>query len=414
MLLRYGMLIGLVAGLAFGLLAGVTGSPLLLSVAVGSAPLGTAFVNGIQMVVIPLVMTVVFVGVARLGDLSKVGRAGGVAMAFYWGTTLLAILIGMVLMRVVLLVSPDIPAPTLAEATAPELPGLVDFLLGLIPRNPFQAAANGTLLPLIVFTVLFAAAAGTLDPVRRQRLVDVADAAAAALIQLVHWVLLTGIVGVFGLAAPIAATTGFELLRGLAIFILTVLAGLAIFVLLVYVPLVSLIARIGPIRFLRGTTGTQVVGLATGSSVAALPVMIQEAEENLHLSPSVTRLVLPLGASLNRAGSALYQGAAVMFVAFLYDVPVPWVAMGGALLATFFASATVAPVPSASVMTLAPALDSVGAPLAGLGVLLGVDRIPDMFRTWVNVTGHIAGASVTEALVPEPPPSPPPPPPESP
>ncbi|MEZ4417003.1 MAG: dicarboxylate/amino acid:cation symporter [Gemmatimonadota bacterium] len=399
MLLRYGMLIGLAVGLAFGLVAGMTQSPLLIAIAEGSRPFGTAFVNAIQMVVIPLVMTVVFVGVARLGNLRKVGRAGGIAMAFYWGTTVIAILTGMVLMKLVLLTGPQIPAPTAAEATAPELPGIVDFLLRLIPRNPFEAASSGTLLPLIVFTVLFAAAAGTLEPVRRQKLVDVADAAAQALIQLVHWILMTGIVGVFGLAAPVAATTGWGLLRGLAIFILTVLAGLAIFVVLVYLPLVAFVGRIGPLRFLRGTTGTQVVGFATGSSVAALPVMIQDAEENLSLSPAVTRLVLPLGASLNRSGSALFQGAAVVFVAYLYDVPVPWAALGGALLATFFVAATVAPVPSASVMTLAPALDAVGAPLAGLGVLLGVDRIPDAFRTWVNVTGHIAGAAVAQSLV---------------
>ncbi len=393
------MLVGLVLGLGFGMLAAVTGSETLLAIAEGSRPLGTAFVNAIQMVVIPLVMAVIFVGIARLGDLRKAGRVGGTAMAFYWGTTVVAIVIGMVLMRAVLSVAPPMPAPTGVEAAAPELPGIVDFLLRLIPRNPFEAAANGALLPLIVFTVLLAGAAGTLDEERRLRLVEFADALSAALIKLVHWILLTGVVGVFGLAAPIAATTGWELLRGLAIFVLTVMLGLIIFVSLVYLPALALIARVGPLRFLRSTTGTQVVGLATGSSVAALPVMIQEAEENLDLNPAVTSLVLPLAASLNRAGSALYQGAAVMFVAHLYGVPVPTVAMGGALLATFFAAATVAPVPSASVMTLAPALDAVGAPLAGLGVLLGVDRIPDMFRTWVNVTGHIAGATVTSALV---------------
>ena len=393
------MLVGLVAGLAFGMIAAVSGSPLLLSIAEGSRPLGTAFVNAIQMVVIPLVMAVIFVGIARLGDLRKAGKVGGLAMAFYWGTTILAILIGMFLMRAVLTVAPPMPAPTLVESTSPELPGIVDFLLRLIPSNPFEAASNGALLPLIVFTVLLAGAAGTLDDTRRERLVDFADALAEALIKLVHWILMTGVVGVFGLAAPIAATTGWELLRGLAIFIVTVLLGLIVFVSLVYLPLLAFVGRIGPLKFLKSTTGTQVVGLATGSSVATLPVMIQEAEENLELSPAVTSLVLPLAASLNRAGSALYQGAAVMFVAHLYGVPVPTVAMGGALLATFFAAATVAPVPSASVMTLAPALDAVGAPLAGLGVLLGVDRIPDMFRTWVNVTGHIAGAAVTNGLV---------------
>jgi Na+/H+-dicarboxylate symporter len=396
-MIHIGMGVGLVAGLAFGLLAALTGSPLLLAIAEGVRPLGTAFVNAIQMVVIPLVMSVVFVGVARLGDLKKVGRTGGLAIGFFWLTTIPAILIGMGLMKIGLGFSPDVAPPTAIDQARPELPGIVDFLLRLIPRNPFEAATEGALLPLIVFTILLAAAAGTLDEDKRESLVGVADALSAALIKLVHWILLTGIVGIFALVAPVTATTGWDMLQSLAVFVVTVIIGLFVFVTVVYLPAVAVLGKTNPIHFLRSTAGTQIVGFTTTSSVATLPVMLEEADANLHVDPSVANLVLPLGASLNRAGSALFQGAAVIFVAFLYDVPVPTVALGGAVLATFFASITVAPVPSASIMTLAPALDSVGAPLAGLGVLLGIDRIPDMFRSAVNMIGHMAGTVVVQA-----------------
>jgi Na+/H+-dicarboxylate symporter len=396
-MMHVGMGVGLVAGLAFGLLAAMTGSPVLLAIAEGVRPLGTAFVNAIQMVVIPLVMSVVFVGVARLGDLKKVGRTGGLAIGFFWLTTIPAILLGMGLMKVGLRFAPDVTPPTTIDQVSPELPGIVDFLLRLIPRNPFEAAADGALLPLIVFTILLAAAAGTLDEDKRERLVGLADALSAALIKLVHWILLTGIVGIFGLVAPVTATTGWEVLQSLAVFVLTVIVGLFVFVSGVYLPAVAVLGRMNPIHFLRSTAGTQIVGFTTTSSVATLPVMLDEADAKLRVDPSVAHLVLPLGASLNRAGSALFQGAAVIFVAFLYGVPVPTVALGGAVLATFFASITVAPVPSASIMTLAPALDSVGAPLAGLGVLLGIDRIPDMFRSAVNMIGHMAGTVVVQA-----------------
>ena len=243
---------GLAAGIAFGLLATATGSSALTSLATGVRPLGTLFVNAIQMVVIPLVVCVIFVGIARLGDLCKAGRLGGSSILFFWLTTVPAILIGMGLMVFALRFSPEVATPAVQDSAAREFPGLLEFLVTLVPRNPFQAAANGTLLPL--------------------------------------------------------------------------------------------------------------------------------------------------AASLNRAGSALFQGAVVVFLASLYDVPLPAAAMAAALFATFLASMTVAPVPSSSIVSLVPTLDTVGVPQAGLAILLGVDRIPDMFRSATNVLGHMTAASVVDRV----------------
>lgn len=394
-MLHVAIAVGLLLGLGFGLLAAATGSEFLMAVAQASAPLGTAFMNAIRMVVIPLVMAVIFSGVAKLGDPRKLGRVGALTLGFFWATLVPAILIGMGAMKVGLLFAPQVTVPEAEAQAAPELPGMVEFLVSLIPANPFAAASSGALLPLIVFTALLAAATGTLADGPRSRLVELADALGEALIKLVYWILWTAPLGIFGLAAPVTAQMGWSLLGSLAVFIVSVVVGLGVFVAAVLLPLLHLVAGIPPRRFLAGTFGGIAVAFSTTSTVAALPVMIEEAQEELGLTPTIATLVLPLGASMYRPGSALFQGAAVVFLAHLYEVPLPLAALGGAVLATFLVSLTVAPVPSSSVVTLAPALDTVGVPLSGLAILLGIDRIPDMFRTAVNALSQIT----TTALV---------------
>lgn len=391
---------GLILGLVTGLLA-AAGSDLLMTVALASAPLGTAFMNAIRMVVIPLVMAVIFTGVAKLGDPRKLGRLGGATLGFFWLSIFPAILIGMGTMRVGLAFAPDIPVPAAEAREAPELPGLVDFLVSLIPSNPFAAASSGALLPLIVFTALFAAAAGTLPDEPRERLVGFADAAGEALIKLVWWILWTAPIGIFGLAAPVTAQLGWGLIQSLAVFVVSVVAGLGIYLAVVYFPLLKIGGGIGPIRFLGATFGAASIAFSTTSTAAALPVTLKEAKEKLGVSEAVADLVLPLGASMYRAGSALFQGAAIIFLAHLFDVPIPAAALGGAVLATFLVSLTVAPVPSSGVVTLAPALDTVGIPLSGLTILLGIDRIPDMFRSTVNLLGQITTSVLVDQWVGE-------------
>jgi Na+/H+-dicarboxylate symporter len=348
------------------------------------------------MVVIPLVGTTIFVGVAKLGDVRKLGRLGGMALAYFWTTQFVAILIGMGVMALGLQLAPEIPPLPVTQQAAVELPGIVDFLMGLVPSNIFETLADGALLPLIVFTVLFAAAAGTLEDGPRDQLVGIAEAAGDALIKLVHWILWIAPIGVFGLAAPIGVTTGWALIQTLLVFILSVLAALLILLTLIHFPAVKFLGKMSPVHFQRSIVGSQAIAFATTSTPAALPVMLEEAEEKLHLDPAVATLLLSLGVSMYRAGSALFQGACVVFLAHVYAVDIPMSAIGGGLLATFLVSLTVAPVPSASVMTLAPALETVGVPLDGVAILLGIDRIPDMFRTVLNATGQLACATVVD------------------
>jgi Na+/H+-dicarboxylate symporter len=286
--------------------------------------------------------------------------------------------------------------PATSGGDIPPLQGFSDFLISLIPANPFAAAANGTILPLIVFTALVAAATGTLSQARRERLINLAEDVSQALVKLVWWILYTAPIGVFGLAAPVTARLGWDLVQSLGVFVLSVFAGLVILLLLMFLPLMYFVAKIGPGRFLGGTFGAVSVAASATSTAAAIPVTLEETTRNLEVSHTVADLLIPLGASMYRPGSALFQGAAIVFLAHLYSVPIPAAAVGAAILATFLVSLTVAPVPSSGVVTMAPALEAVGVPVAGLAFMLGIDRIPDMMRTAINLLGQISTAALVD------------------
>lgn len=387
---------GLVLGLTVGLGASATGNAWLLALAEGSAPIGAIFMNAIRMVIIPLIVTIIFTSIAKLGDPRKLGRIGGLTIAFYWITLIPAIAIGMATMKFGLRFANEIDMPQAAATEVPELQSIVDFIVSLVPANPFAAASNGALLPLIVFTALVAAATGTLAVERRDRLINIADDASAALIKLVWWILYTAPVGVFGLAAPVTARLGWDLVQSLGVFIVFVFVGLVIFLAVVTLPLVYFVTGVGPLKYLEGTFGGVSIAVSTTSTAAAIPVTREEATRNIGVSPTIANLLVPLGASMHRPGSALFQGASIVFLAHLYGVPIPMAAIAAAMLATFLVSLTVAPVPSSSVVTMAPALDAVGVPVAGLAIILGIDRIPDMMRSAVNLLGQVSAAALVD------------------
>ncbi len=388
--------VGLAAGLLLGIVTAVTGADWMEAIVAAATPVGTAFINLVRMVVIPLVVTTLFTGVAGLSEPKRVGRMGARTLGFFWATTFIAIAIGMSVTYLALEIAPVRSTIEAAERAPVDLPTTVDFLLSLIPANPFAAAARGELLPLIVFTLLFGAAAGRLPAESRTQLVALADGVSKALIVLVHWVLWTAPVGVFALALPVAAEAGFDVLRSLFIFVLAVTVGLALFLGLVYLGAVQVFGSVDATTFARGAVGAQVIAMSTTSSPATLPAMLEACEERYRVSRVVAGFVVALGASINRAGSALFQGSAIVFLAALYDVTIAPSQIGAAILATFFVSLTVTGVPSSSLVTLAPALEVASVPLAGISILFGIDRIPDMLRTAVNVTGSMAAATIVE------------------
>jgi DAACS family dicarboxylate/amino acid:cation (Na+ or H+) symporter len=393
--------IGLVGGLMLGLVAALTESPLLLGLAEGIEPVGAAFVNLLKMVVIPLVAGVLFVGVAALGDLKRLGQIGAITLLFFAATSAIGVLLGMGVMQLMLPLADEAAAQAITGA-APEarsIPGPLEFLLSLIPDNPFRAAVEGALLPLIVFTVLFGAATGALPEKERNQLLSLGNAVTAALIKLVHWILWLAPVGVFALAAPVTARAGWAMLTSLGAFILAVLVGLLLFVSVIYLPAVRWLGGMPVGTFLKAIVNPLLIAASTSSTAATVPAMLEAADEELRLSRSTSSFVIPLGAGIGRMGTALFQGAGVVFLAWLYGVPLPAASIGGAVMATFMVSFTVAGIPAGGVVSLAPALDTVGVPLDGLGVILGVDRMPDMARTATNVAGILAAAVVVDRVL---------------
>ena len=409
--------IGLFAGLLLGLVAAALaerGHMELLAVAQGLRPIGTLFLNLLSMVVIPLVATALFAGIARLGNLRRVSRLVVRTLAFFWGTALVAIAIGFMVGSIVLpqaAVSPEqqeaLRAAAVADSgfirkAAEDLPTGARFIVELIPANPVKAAVDGNLLPVIVFVTFFAVAAAALPEEKRTALIELSDVATEALIKIVGWVLLLAPLGILALVAPIVAQYGWGLVKAMLWFVGAVILGLMLFIGAVYLPAVAIMGRLEPGRFLRAAFPSMMMGFSTTSSLATLPTMFQAAEGDLHISRSIAGFALPLAASVNRAGSALYQAVAVLFIARLYGIPFGFNEMFAAAAAVFLASLTVAAVPAGSVVSLLPAFTATGLPIAGLSILIGVDRIPDMFRTMTNVTGHLTGAVVIPALEGEP------------
>jgi Na+/H+-dicarboxylate symporter len=284
--------------------------------------------------------------------------------------------------------------PNAIQSASATIPTGLDFIVQLVPANPFKAAAEGNLLPVIVFVTIFAVATATLPSERRTPLINMAEAATDALIRIVQWVLVIAPIGIFALVAPTAAQYGWEVVRAMLWFIAAVIVGVILFIAVVYLPSVALVAGLSPRRFLRAAYPSMFMGFSATTSMAALPNMLDAADKDLYIPRPVSGFVLPLAASINRAGSALFQAIAVLFIARLYGIPFGLSHMLQAGVAVFLASLTVAAVPSGGVISLFPAFQATGLPIAGLSILMGLDRISDMFRTMTNVTGHLATAVV--------------------
>jgi len=324
--------IGLIAGLLLGLLAAgleQRGSPGLAEALRGIRPLGSLFLNLLSMVVIPLVATALFAGIAKLGDLRTVGRLVVRTLGFFWATAIVAIVLGFLVGSALLphsAITPEqqtaLRAAAGADATfiqraAETIPTGLQFIVQLVPANPFKAAADGNLLPVIVFVTIFGIAAASLPLEKRAPLTSLADAVTEVLIRIIHWVMLFAPIGIFALVAPLITQFGWSLVRAMAWFIAAVVVGVLLFIALVYLPSIALIARRSPMRFLRAAFPSMLMGFSATSSLAALPLMIDAADKDLELPRPVSGFVLPLAATLNRGGSAVVQAGALVCIARL-------------------------------------------------------------------------------------------------
>jgi Na+/H+-dicarboxylate symporter len=401
--------IGLILGAAVGVLANLmqasTGSDWLVTLIVIIKPLGTAFIRAITMIVIPLVVASLLVGVASLGDLRTLGRFGGKTIAYYMCTTAIAVTIGLVLSNIVKPgsgIAPESRAQLEQEyagqsegriALAEEKPAVADMLLNMIPANPIEAAAQGNMLSLIVFTLVFGAAASLLRDDHKRNFLGFFEAVNHISMTIIGWIMKTAPYAVFVLLAAVTAEFGFDVLQSLLLYTVTVIVGLLIHGTVTYSLAVRIIGRLSPLYFFRRIREAQILGFSTSSSNATLPVTLAVAEKELGVSNRVASFVLPLGATINMDGTALYQGVAVMFIAQVFGIDLHWTAQLTVVLTATLASIGAAGVPSAGIITLVVVLQQAQVPEMGIALILGVDRILDMLRTAVNITGDLSAAT---------------------
>jgi Na+/H+-dicarboxylate symporter len=392
------VLLGLLAGLALGIALAAWLPPSWQAVAVWIEPIGTVWTRALQLTVIPLVVTLLFTGVSSGG--SGVGFLGLRGVVFFV-VTLSAVA------AVTLLVAPaifdriqiDVVAAEALRAgsTAPEavVPTFRDWLVGLMPNNLLAAMSSGAMLPIIVATLMFAAAATRLPDETRERLVHGAESIGSVTIVVVRGVLALAPYGVFALAVPLALRLGTTALGAVAVYVV-VAAALSLLAIVAMYPLAM--ARGVPLRaFARAMAPAQGIAVSARSSLAALPALIEGAG-SLGMNERVTGFFLPFSASLFRLGAAVALQVGVLFIATLYGVGLTTALLVTVGVTSVLLSFSVPGIPGGSILIMAPVLLAVGLPVEGVGILLGVDTIPDMFRTTANVTGTMTAAVVLEGV----------------
>lgn len=399
------VLIALVAGLGLGVLIALSGSPSLALLGRSLEPLGTLFVNAIRMTIIPLVVSSLIVGISAAPDAATIGRLGGRAFVFMLLGVAVAAALGVSVAGPIFDRFPIDPAATAAlrasaagagdaaAQSAKAMPSFGQWLTDLVPINPVKSAADGAMLPLIVFSVAFGTAVSRLDARRRAAIVPVFEAIMDASLMLVRWVLVFAPIGVFGLAVPLAARLGVSAVGALVTYVVVVSSLSALLILLLY-PVASLFGRIPLMTFARAALPPQAMAFSGRSSLAAMPAMISATRDTLKLPPQIPGFLVPLLTSTFRIGAGVGQTVAVVFVAHLYGVALTPAQLVTVAITTVVASFSVPGIPGGTIVGMIPVLMAAGVPVEGAGILLGVDTIPDMFRTTANVTGDMTAAVV--------------------
>lgn len=356
-------------------------------------PLGDLFLNLIRFIIVPLVFTSLIVGVASTGDIGKLGRMGGKTVVFYLATTAVAILIGL---GFGFLFSPGtgLNISTNVEAVeAPETQGFIQTIINIVPTNPINALTTGNILQIIFFALFIGIAITSLGD-KAKVVYNFFEGFAEIMYKITGWIMKFAPFGIFGLIAPVVAQYGADLLLPLLKLILAVAFGCILHALIAYSLLVKSLGKMNPLTFFKGIFPASMVAFSTCSSSGTLPITIKSTRDSLGVSERISSFVLPLGATINMDGTALYMGVATLFSAQIFGYELSFVQLLMVVLTGTLASIGTAGVPGAGLIMLTMVLSSVGLPLEAIAIVAGVDRILDMFRTSVNVTGDAAVAVV--------------------
>ncbi len=371
---------------------------------------GELFLNALKMLIVPLIVSSIVTGVAGMGESGALGRLGGRTLLYYTVTSLLAILTGLALVN---LFTPGLaggaPAHALAALVGDSaqvaehvqgrgMADVVQIFLRMVPTNVFAAAAQGEMLGLIFFSLLFGYFMIGIERRYATTLLDFWQGVFAVMMAMTEWVMRFAPVGVFALVAKVVATTGLAAFRPLLAFFFTVLAALAVHSFVTLPLLLRAVARVNPLLHFRAMAPALLTAFSTASSSATLPLTMECAERNAGVSNRVTSFVLPLGATVNMDGTALYECVAAMFIAQVYGVQLDFAQQFTVVLIALLTSIGVAGIPAASLVAITIILSAVGLPVEAVGMILAVDRLLDMCRTSVNVFSDSCGAVIIGRL----------------
>jgi proton glutamate symport protein len=408
---KLGWILGAMAlGVALGLLVDSSGHLLGLPLVVLGGFLGSVFLNLLKMLVVPLVVSSIISGVAGMGNARDLGRLGLISISFYVITTLIAVVIALVVVNAI---SPGVingaPARDLlalgadagsVNATVQAQAGrsLPDIVLSMIPSNIFEAAVGGKLVGLLIFGLLFGYFITQLDAPLRETMTRFWEGLFHVMMRMTGWVMRLAPIGVFGLTLKVTAEAGVHAAVPLLLFGLCVVLSLAIYAFMALPLLISVVGRVNPWRLFPAMAPALLTAFSTASSSSTLPVTLECIQKRAGVSPRIAGFVLPLGTSINHAGSALYECAAALFIAQAYGLHLSLVTQVTVVLLALVTSMGIAGIPAASLVGITVILGAVGLPAEAIGVLLVLDRLLDMARTAVNVLADSAATVIVARL----------------
>jgi Na+/H+-dicarboxylate symporter len=407
------ILIALFSGIAAGVLlspeTGLIGEKTANVIGSWLALPGNIFLSLLQMVVVPLIFASVIRGLAAGKNMDYLQRIGIRVVIYFLITTIVAITIGITATSIIQpgkLISEETAAVAPPAEAAPgvdsseelALENIPEIITGLIPENPLGSMVEREMLQVVLFAVIIGLALVVMDPRQSQPLLSLLGSLQEVCMAVVRWAMLLAPLAVFGLLAQVTIKTGLSALLGMAVYVVTVLLGLGL-MLCIYLLIVAVYCRTNPLSFLRAVREVQLLAFSTSSSAAVMPLTLQTAEEKLKISPSISQFLIPLGASINMDGTALYQGAATVFLAQVYGVELGLPALLLIIVTAVGASIGTPATPGVGIVILAMVLQSAGIPTGGIALIVGVDRILDMSRTAINVTGDLTAGMVMNHLL---------------
>lgn len=400
------MLLGVAVGVFLSPSTGLVEAGVSSAIAEWIALPGRLFLTVIQMIVIPLIIASVIRGIAASEDLDQLKKVGLRLIVYFLVTTTLSIIIGLGIASIIrpgeyidqgMLADSSIER-NIGDTDDLEMDSLPGMIVGLFPENPLNAMVESQMLQIVIFSIVFGIALTAIAPRQAQPLLELFGSLQEVCMSVVAAAMKLAPIAVFGLIAQITIRVGLEALLGMGVYMGTVLLGLLI-LLVVYLLIVAVLGKTNPFRFLKSIREVQLLAFSASSSAAVMPLSIETAEEKLQVRPSIAQFLIPLGTSINMDGTALYQAVATVFLAQVFGVELGLAALALVVLTTVGASIGSPATPGVGIVILATVLAGVGIPAGGIALILGVDRILDMSRTTLNVTGDLAASVVMDRWV---------------